>query len=457
MAGLDDLPVEVLAEILSRLPSLEDSFGSQHYSSKQDFYNISLCSRRLHEIVEVPLYAYIDGSCSVTVALLTRTLLDRPRLALLIREAMIEVKNGIDMAPTNEELMGSFGHDSLRSAVNATGVPICEGGPWVADFKAGRSDAREALLLSMLPNLRALSLNVSSPLQYINNLAGCVLERAMPSRSTAPSSTDMQRERTCQHAFASLEDVRIETLSSLAYDEALPIMNLPSLHRLYTYGLSTSRYNWEPPPESSVVQDLELHGCEMMEEELFWMLRSCRALRTLEYEWNQSPWSEEVGRDDEWDYGIALGPIIIEGLASSKPSLQALLVNGLDAIRNDVMSFGSLLDFENIKTIRAPSVLILNRSRDGIKRRLVDVLPAALETLHLINDGLPGEGPLIAELLELVRSERRSKTLHHITVEHIGRHTIKFPGASDVTRLEAACAKVGTSFALQLPTYSGVE
>ena len=216
MAGLDDLPVEVLAEILSRLPSLEDSFGSQHYSSKQDFYNISLCSRRLHEIVEVPLYAYIDGSCSVTVALLTRTLLDRPRLALLIREAMIEVKNGIDMAPTNEELMGSFGHDSLRSAVNATGVPICEGGPWVADFKAGRSDAREALLLSMLPNLRALSLNVSSPLQYINNLAGCVLERAMPSRSTAPSSTDMQRERTCQHAFASLEYVRIETLSSLA-------------------------------------------------------------------------------------------------------------------------------------------------------------------------------------------------------------------------------------------------
>ena len=89
----------------------------------------------------------------------------------------------------------------------------------------------------------------------------------------------MQGERTCQHGFASLEDVRIQALSSLGYDEALPIMNLPSLHRLYAYGLSTSRYNWEPPPESSVVQDLELHGCEMVEEELFWMLRSCRALR----------------------------------------------------------------------------------------------------------------------------------------------------------------------------------
>ncbi len=195
-----------------------------------------------------------------------------------------------------------------------------------------------------------------------------------------------------------------------------------------------------------------------------WWRKSCSGcfvpagpFGTLEYDWNQSPWSEEDGGDDEWDYGIALGPIIIEGLASSKSSLQALLINGLGAIRNDVMSFGSLLDFENLKMIRAPSVLILNRSRNGIKRRLVDVLPAALETIHLINDGLPGEGPLIAELLELVRSERRSKILHHITVEHIGRHTIKFPGASDVARLEAACAKVGISFALQLPTYSGGE
>lgn len=66
---------------------------------------------------------------------------------------MIEVKNGIGMAPTNDELTGSFGHDSFRIAVNAMGVPSWEGGPWVADFKAGRSDAREALMLSMLPNL----------------------------------------------------------------------------------------------------------------------------------------------------------------------------------------------------------------------------------------------------------------------------------------------------------------
>jgi hypothetical protein len=70
-----------------------------------------------------------------------------------------------------------------------------------------------------------------------------MLERAMSSRSITSFSTNMQRERIYQHAFAFLEDVRIEILSSLAYDEALSIMNLSSLHKLYIYELSISRYN----------------------------------------------------------------------------------------------------------------------------------------------------------------------------------------------------------------------
>lgn len=121
------------------------------------------------------------------------------------------------------------------------------------------------------------------------------------------------------------------------------------------------------------------------------------------------------------------------------------------------MSFESLFDFENLKTICASLVLILNKSKNEIKRRLIDVLLVALETLHLINNGLLKEESLIAELLELVRSKRLSKILYHIIVEHIDRHTIKFLGAFDVARLEIACAKVGTSFALQLSIYLDVS
>jgi len=117
------------------------------------------------------------------------------------------------------------------------------------------------------------------------------------------------------------------------------------------------------------------------------------------------------------------------------------------------MSFESLFNFENLKTIRAPSILILNRSKNKIKRRLIDVLLVALETLHLINDDLLEKESLIAELLKLVRSKRLLKILHHIIVEHIDRHTIKFLDAFDVARLKAACAKVETSFALQLSIY----
>jgi len=117
------------------------------------------------------------------------------------------------------------------------------------------------------------------------------------------------------------------------------------------------------------------------------------------------------------------------------------------------MSFESLLDFENLKTIRASSILILNKSKNKIKRRLIDVLLVALETLHLINDNLLKKESLIVELLKLVRLKRRLEILYHIIVEHINRHTIKFSNAFDVARLKIVCVKVEISFALQLSIY----
>jgi len=126
MIDFDDFLVKILAKILSRLLSLKNNFDSQHYSSKRNFYNISLCLRRLHKIVEVSFYTYIDKSCFVIVVLFTKTLLNRLRLALLIRETMIKIKSKIDMTFINDELTSSFDYNSLRLVVNVTNVLICE-------------------------------------------------------------------------------------------------------------------------------------------------------------------------------------------------------------------------------------------------------------------------------------------------------------------------------------------
>jgi hypothetical protein len=117
------------------------------------------------------------------------------------------------------------------------------------------------------------------------------------------------------------------------------------------------------------------------------------------------------------------------------------------------MSFKSLLNFENLKTIRTLSILILNKSRDKIKRRLIDVLLVAFETLHLINNNFLKKESLIAKLLKLIRSKRRSKIFYHIIVKHIDRYTIKFLDAFDVARLKIVCVKFKISFALQLSIY----
>ncbi len=126
MIDFDDFLVKILAKILSRLLSLKNNFDSQHYSSKRNFYKISLCLQRLHKIVEVSFYTYIDKSCFVIVVLFTKTLLNRLRLALLIRETMIKIKNKIDMTFINDELTSLFDYDSLRLVVNVTNVLICE-------------------------------------------------------------------------------------------------------------------------------------------------------------------------------------------------------------------------------------------------------------------------------------------------------------------------------------------
>ena len=54
MTDLANLPTEVLNEILSLLPSREDS-SILLSTISGDLFNVLLCSRRLHNIVEAPL------------------------------------------------------------------------------------------------------------------------------------------------------------------------------------------------------------------------------------------------------------------------------------------------------------------------------------------------------------------------------------------------------------------
>ncbi len=400
MVDLANLPIEVLNEILSLLPSREDSsrlsptfFG--------DLYNVSLCSRRLHNIIEARIYSRIELSSSRSVALITRTFLERPQLAFLVLEATIDAYDGQDRTLGSDKLMASFSTDSLHTAVRATGLPTYETQSWVVEFRDGRSDARAALMVSMFPNLMTLSVIISThdrPLRYLKLLAHHASHIGPASRSISSPSTNQEKQSVPQNTFATLKEVRIDSTSSLDYDETLPIMNLPSLRTLYTYGLFTSRWNWEPPPDSSGLWHLQLDGCDMNSDELFCMLRSCRALRTFEYVWDQHCWCDENYSNDEEDdeddacgSGLDLGPIVMEGLSSSKSSLTSLKVDGFGVVRNDIRSFGSLVEFRNLQQIWAPSIFVLNASEERYKHHLTDMLPAALESLHLNINGLPAK------------------------------------------------------------------
>lgn len=369
--------------------------------------------------------------------------------------------NDQDRTLGNDKLMALSSMDSLRIAVRATAISSWEREAWFTDFQNGRFDARVALMLSLCPNLRTLSVTIGShyrPLRYIQLLAHHASYLGPASSLISSPSNSEQTQLTPQNILAALQEVRIHCTDSLDYDETLPITNLLSMRTLYTYGLSTSRWNCEPPPASSGLWHLQLDGCDVNLDELFWMLRSCRALRTLEYMWDLACWCEEDYRDDEDDEDdtytsdVNLGPVVIEALSSGKSSLTSLKMDGYSVIRSDVRS-GSLLDFKNLRQIWAPSVLVLNATEERQKRHLIDVLPIALESLHLIIDGLPGEETLMAELLKLVESETRPM-LRQIVLDHRGRYRFHLQNAIGVSRLEAACVTAGISLQLNMNGYS---
>jgi len=82
MVDLADLPIEVLHEILGLLASREDNPRSSPAFS-EDLYNVSLYSRRLHDIVEARLYCGVELSSNRSIILIIRTFIERPQLASL--------------------------------------------------------------------------------------------------------------------------------------------------------------------------------------------------------------------------------------------------------------------------------------------------------------------------------------------------------------------------------------
>ena len=66
------------------------------------------------------------------------------------------------------------------------------------------------------------------------------------------------------------------------------------------------------------------------------------------------------------------------GLSSSKKTLEELVVRGSTTIRNNDLPFESFHGCEKLKTIRAPMVLMANKSSDQVSHTLSDTLPPAL-------------------------------------------------------------------------------
>ena len=441
----EHLPNEILVDIACRLSFDGYDFEQRRYSTR-DLYCLSLCSRQLRIIAEAPLYSCFYEHHRTSVALFTRTVLERPRLATMVRK--------LDLCADEYECTDfrndPFQSGQFRMALEALSLSEGERAQWDTDVISGHRDARAALLLSLLPNLRALYLQISRPLCYINELMHHIREHQLEPTTGQPTPPVLIGQRTSAFhpMLTCLSEVCIWTETSLNIHEVEPILNAKSLRRFSAEGLGPSRILWQPLRGVSSVQDLELRRCQSSEEEVVAMLQACKTLKRFTYQWDQ-PWSDDDVLNENWDFGIEIGPLLMEALAPSKETLEELELSGLTPIRNDTMSLGALADFVNLKALRVPSVMILNKSHDSVKRSLIDSLPTAIENLSLATHGLPGEASLASELLRFVQHKERSPALVELAVKHENRFMSSVDSTPDFTLLKAACDGAGISFELE--------
>ena len=348
---------------------------------------------------------------ALTIALLLRTLVECPQLARYVRSLRTTLGNDredieqILSDPRNATLTDSL-HERMAAVSLGKGEPEL----WIANAIAGKHDAREALLISILPNLDTLFLHVDSCLMYVEKLfyykwRSQVLDLAVYSARFGVVLNHLRK-------------VTFSPYRTLDVDKMESLLKLNSLQSLRVGGLSEPVYHWTLSFGYSSIKHLELHGCELYPETIAKLLSLCKNLQSFLYQWVQY-WSDDDVLDDDDDFRIDIAAEIMSGLFSSQKTLQKLLVCGSRPIRHDARPLASFREFENLDTIHAPTVLMTNGSAEPLSHHLIEGLPPSLQRLHWTIEDSAEDLTRSAELLRCnIRRQSRRICRFLLSFEH---------------------------------------
>jgi hypothetical protein len=433
-ATIDDLPEELLLEILHYLPGI-DLENSQLAS----LVSLSSTNKRFHRLVAKDLYrTYNSHFCEPYLFL--RTVITNADLASHVEYADLTY--------------GTWAHRQLkRYTASAQDKKIIKEGlkalgmanwkTWATDCNTNlvEVDTLHTAILMHIPNI--YSLNITDG--QIADSHGTKSPKWMDLFRRADHGTSVGR----MHRFENLRTIRIE-VDELTLTKLAPVFRTPSLRKLHLKGLleyhagghhSEQILQHIIPPRYNNLEEIRLEDSAVQIDALGVLIASARSLKTFRYEMALGMVPAVMDADIE-------GKITFDtALSCQKTSLESVSflvdLNMAPYYPRTLNLHEGLQDFTTLKHLRCALSCIADR-RSSHEAIPFDKLPRSLTTLHLIVDEV-ARGALVEleqNAYQLIENLRLLQEFR-ITSEP------DFRGLYDWTRLVAAFSQIEISLVVE--------
>ncbi|KAJ8108457.1 hypothetical protein OPT61_g8160 [Boeremia exigua] len=361
-ATLNDLPDELVLEILSYLPGID----------LQDFQlltllNLSLTTRHLHRIVSHKLYATYD-SYFCEPYLFLRTLISNPRLGDSVRHAKFRYGDDAHLDRTRY-MPTARDKKIIKEGMRALDFPDWKG--WATRCNAEDIELDILHTAVMLHTPKLVSLDVE--------------DGAISAYSKAKWPELIKKATTGEHfghahRFIALKFVRIDAQNMVVH-HIVPLLRLQSLQRLELRDLSEIELDMRAPAELRRVlpegcnnlEELALEECSLRFDALTTLVSSARSLKRFRFDANQ----ESVLLDGS-------GVMLQNALWRQRECLESLDVyhDPWHKDDEDPLIHGGLEQFPRLRDLKCPLRMVVN-VRAGASATILEFLPPALESLCL--------------------------------------------------------------------------
>jgi hypothetical protein len=362
IAKLDDLPDELLLEILECLPC-PDWEGD----NLKTIASLSLTNRRLHYMVEGKLYLVYNGFFH-NPYLFLRACASNSRIAEKVKALTFEYNTAIDGTGPENYCPSLPDRRDIKAALKRMNIPDWKAWATKCNDEETNREILFATILMHTPKVAALDIQ-DGKLPYGNPKWLDLIRYAANGRVFGH-----------MHLFQHLNSIKVD-VGWLDLRQMMPLFRLPSLRALTINDLAEDEgthpevtlANASISAGSSLIEKLSL-SAYIRSSSIAVCLEACRALRIFGY----GHVSYVNSKIDCLRY-----PVIYAGLQRHQKSLERLMLNEYFDENRPAISqtgtMGDLRDFTNLSYLEVPLV-ILTKVYAGSCTALPQTLPPSLKS-----------------------------------------------------------------------------